>query len=85
VLYTRHYRAVDAASGGLMGAASDEQVARARELVTGAGQPFEVISLPEMAHSMHRQDPPLFTKLLTDWVQRLGHAVTGDGAAGGIR
>jgi pimeloyl-ACP methyl ester carboxylesterase len=72
MLYTHHFRAVDAASGALLGAASDEQVARARELVTGAGQPFEVVSLPEMAHSMHGQDPRLFTKLLTDWVQRLG-------------
>ena len=71
VLYTHHYRAVDPASGALMGAASDEQVARARELVTGAGQPFEVVSLPGMAHAMHEQDPQLFASLLTEWAQKL--------------
>lgn len=54
-----------------MGAASDEQVARARWLVTDAGQPFEVVSMPDMAHSMHAQDPQLFTRLLTDWAQKL--------------
>lgn len=71
MLYTHHFRAVDPATGAIMGAASDEQVARARELVTGAGQPFEVISLPDMADSMHAQDPQLFTRLLTDWLQKL--------------
>lgn len=71
VLYTHHYRAVDPASGALMGAASDEQVARARELVTGGGQPFEVASLPGMAHAMHEQDPQLFARLITEWAQKL--------------
>jgi pimeloyl-ACP methyl ester carboxylesterase len=71
MLYTHHYRAADPASGALMGAASDEQVARARELVTAAGQPFEVVSLPDMAHAMHEQDPQLFASLLTEWAQKL--------------
>jgi pimeloyl-ACP methyl ester carboxylesterase len=71
VLYTHHFRAVDPAAGALMGAASDEQVARARELVTGAGQPFEVVSLPGMAHSMHSQDPQLFARLVTEWADKL--------------
>jgi hypothetical protein len=50
-----------------MGAASDQQVQRARELVTGAGQPFEVASFPHLAHSMHRQDPKLVTSTVVDW------------------
>lgn len=71
VLYTHHYRAADPASGALMGAASDQQVARARELVTAAGQSFEVVSLPGMAHAVHEQDPQLFASLLTEWAQKL--------------
>jgi len=71
MLYTHHFRAIDPGSGALLGAASDEQVTRARELVTGAGQPFEVVSLPEMAHAMHEHDPKLFTQLLTEFAQRL--------------
>jgi pimeloyl-ACP methyl ester carboxylesterase len=74
MLYTHHFRAVDPASGALMGAAADEQVARAGELVTGAGQPFEVVSLPEMAHAMHAQDPALFTRLVTEFALKLGAA-----------
>jgi hypothetical protein len=34
-----------------------EQVAYARKLVTAAGQAFEVIDLPEMAHAMRAHDP----------------------------
>src|SRR5215468_9273160 len=56
VLYTHHFRVVDEGSGALMGAASDLQVARVQELVTGAGNAFELISLPDMGHSMHGQD-----------------------------
>jgi hypothetical protein len=39
--------------------------------VTKPDQPFQVISLPEMAHSMHDQDPQLFTSLLAGWARRL--------------
>jgi hypothetical protein len=46
-------------------------LAPAGDLVTKADQPFQVISLPEMAHSMHGQDPQLFTSLLAGWARRL--------------
>src|SRR3954447_25101518 len=52
ILVTHHFRAVDADTGTLMGAVSDLQVKRAGQLVTGAGQRFEVQDFPEMAHSM---------------------------------
>ena len=54
-----------------MGAVSDQQVDRARELVTHAGQPFKILSFPGMAHSMHGQDPQLFTRTVTSWSQTI--------------
>ncbi len=71
VLLTHHFRRIDEASGTLMGAISDLQAARARELVTAAGQPFELESFPTMGHSMHGQDPRLFTDTLAKWAARL--------------
>ena len=71
VLFTHHFRHVDAATGTLMGAVSDLQAARARELVEGAGQPFEYQSFPEMPHSMHGTDPALFARTVTEWAARL--------------
>jgi pimeloyl-ACP methyl ester carboxylesterase len=63
-----HVIAGDAAKPALLGAASDLQVARADALVTGAGNAFELVSLPTMGHSMHGQDPQQFTDILTTWV-----------------
>jgi hypothetical protein len=71
VFASRHFRSADPVAGALMGAASGEQVARTRELVTGAGQPFEVVLLPSMAHAMHEQDLRLSALLLTEWAQKL--------------
>ena len=71
VLMTHHFRRVDDASGTLMGAMSDVQAARARELVTAAGQSLELQSFPTMGHSMHGQDPGLFTKILAEWAATL--------------
>jgi hypothetical protein len=56
VLLTHHFRNVDEASGLLMGALSDLQAARVRELVTAAGQAVDYRSFPTMGHSMHGQD-----------------------------
>ena len=67
VLFTHHFRKVDEKTGTVMGAISDQQVARARELVTNVGQPFEVLSYPQMARMMHSQDPQLFTKNIVAW------------------
>lgn len=67
VLLTHHYRDADPDTGSLMGALSDLQVLRANELVTGAGQPFQTLELPGMAHQMHQQDPELFTRTVVEW------------------
>jgi pimeloyl-ACP methyl ester carboxylesterase len=71
VLFTHHFRRIDEATGTLMGASSDLQVSRARELVEGAGQPFEYRSFPEMPHAMHAADPELFARTVTEWASAL--------------
>lgn len=75
ILLTHHFREIDPATGGLMGAVSDQQVAYARKLVTAAGQAFEVIDLPEMAHAMHAHDPQRFTSTIVDWTSSLSSTV----------
>jgi hypothetical protein len=72
MLLTHHYREIDPGTGALMGAVSDQQVKRAGELVTEAGQAFAVVDLPDMAHTMHAHDPRLFTQTIVDWSSRLG-------------
>jgi pimeloyl-ACP methyl ester carboxylesterase len=71
VLLTHHFHIVDEATGALMGALSDLQAARVRELVSAAGQKIDYLTFPEMGHSMHGQDPALFAKTLTDWAAGL--------------
>jgi hypothetical protein len=71
VLLTHHFRAIDNDTGTILGALSDQQAKRARELVDFAGQPIQYVSLPQMAHAMHGHDPELFAKILTDWSQTL--------------
>jgi pimeloyl-ACP methyl ester carboxylesterase len=71
ILLTHHFRAIDPDTGTLMGAVSDLQVQRARQLVTGAGPQLELLDLPEMAHSMHSRDPELFTRTIVEWTRTL--------------
>jgi pimeloyl-ACP methyl ester carboxylesterase len=71
VLMTHHFRRVDDASGTLMGAISDLQAERARELVGATGQRFDYQSFPTMGHSMHGQDPRLFAQTLVEWAAKL--------------
>lgn len=71
MLYTHHMRFVDPNSGALIGAATDFQVERAKALVEGAGQLFEVVQAPDAMHSMHQTDPDRFAGILTEWAGRL--------------
>lgn len=71
VLLTHHFRRVDEASGALLGALSDLQAARARELIGAAGQSVDYRSFPTMGHSMHGQDPKLFCDTLVEWAAKL--------------
>jgi pimeloyl-ACP methyl ester carboxylesterase len=67
VLFTHHFRVIDGDTGNLIGAISDEQVEHVRQLVTGAGQPFEYRSFPEQPHAMHQADPHLYAGTVTEW------------------
>ncbi len=71
VLFTHHFRRVDETSGFVMGAISDLQAGKVRELVEAAGQPFDYRSFPQMGHAMHSQDPQLFADTLSGWAAAL--------------
>jgi pimeloyl-ACP methyl ester carboxylesterase len=71
VLFTHHMRFVNAEQGFMLGALSDLQIAKVRELVEGAGQPFEYRSFPQMGHAMHSIDPKLYVDTLTAWADTL--------------
>jgi len=71
VLLTHHFRVVDETTGTLMGALTNLQAARARQLIEAAGQTVEYRSFPTMGHAMHQQDPKLFAATLVEWLAKL--------------
>jgi len=71
VLLTHHFRIVDPA-GNLLGAMTDAQAARVRELLGGAGVRVAYRSFPEVGHSMHSEQPDLYVDTLLDWVDGIG-------------
>jgi hypothetical protein len=71
VLFTHHFRMVHEPTGALMGAISDLQADRVRQLVTDAGQPFEYVSFPEVPHSMHGADAKQYVDTLVAWARTL--------------
>jgi len=71
VLFTHHFRMVEPKSGALLGAISDLQVERVRERVTGLGNAFDYVSLPTKPHSLHGEDPRLYTETLAGWAKSL--------------
>lgn len=71
VLFTHHFRNIDEGSGRLQGALTDLQLRHVRELITGAGQRFDYISLPDMAHNMNQADPHRYVTILSDWAATL--------------
>ncbi len=71
VLFTHHFHMIDETTGTLMGALSDLQLERVRQLVTAAGNTFEYVSLPATPHSLHGQDPHLYTDTLVGWATSL--------------
>lgn len=70
VLYTHHFRMIDEGSGGLIGACSDIQAGRVTQLAKSGGQSITYKSFPMMAHSMHGQDPTLFSETLVEFFCR---------------
>ena len=72
MLFSHHFRIIDDKTGALMGASSDLQVERVRQLVTGAGNPFDYVSLPTSPHSLHGSNEHLYVETLLDWYGGLG-------------
>jgi pimeloyl-ACP methyl ester carboxylesterase len=70
VLLTHHFRFLDPETGCLMGALSDLQAKRVLELLAQAGVSAAYLSFEKMGHSMHGQDPALFTETVLDWSAR---------------
>jgi pimeloyl-ACP methyl ester carboxylesterase len=71
VLLTHHFRVIDPKTGNLLGALSDFQAEKVRELVTAAGAKIEYQSLPDAMHMMHLLDPPRYGKVLIAWAATL--------------
>ena len=71
VLLTHHFRTVDAETGRLTGASSDDQARRAREIVAAAGGRIDYRSFPDTPHSMHEHAPRQFVDTVLDWVATL--------------
>ena len=68
VLLTHHFRVVEEQSGTLLGALSDVQATRVRELLHEAGVSVEYRSFPEVGHSMHGTEPDLYVDTLLEWM-----------------
>lgn len=71
VLLTHHMRVVDPGTGRLLGALSDPQAARARELMESTGAKVDYESLPDALHVLHQFDPPRYAKIFTQWAASL--------------
>ena len=71
VLFTHHFRKINPVGDVLMGSVSDVQVTEARRLIEAAGQSFEYHSFPDKGHSLHGEDPTLYTATLRTWAKRL--------------
>ncbi|MFS8202185.1 alpha/beta fold hydrolase [Streptomyces sp. CWNU-52B] len=71
VLITHHHRAVDPQTGDVVGSLSDEQARKAQDLMESAGVEVHYASYPDAHHMMHRFDPALYVKLLTEWASAL--------------
>jgi pimeloyl-ACP methyl ester carboxylesterase len=71
VLLTHHFRTVDAATGRLVGASSDDQARRAREIVTAAGGRIDYRDFPDAPHAMHEHLPKQYVEAVLDFVATL--------------
>jgi pimeloyl-ACP methyl ester carboxylesterase len=72
VLLTHHMRITNEDSGFFLGAMSDQQAQRVRDLLTGAGVDVEYRSFPDVGHSMHGDRPDLYVETLFAWASSLG-------------
>lgn len=71
VLITHHQRAIDPATGNLIGALSDLQAQKARELVASAGVKVDYQSYPDALHMMHLFQPERYADIVRTWASTL--------------
>jgi pimeloyl-ACP methyl ester carboxylesterase len=71
VLLTHHFRSRRRGDGALIGAMTDQQARRVRELLTAAGVALEYRSIPTVGHAMHDQNPQLYVDTVLEWVKTL--------------
>jgi pimeloyl-ACP methyl ester carboxylesterase len=71
VLLTHHMRFVNPENGNLLGAMSDLQATKARELMASTGVAVEYQTLNDAAHAMHFADPKRFADVVTPWAKKL--------------
>ncbi|HKS98870.1 MAG TPA: alpha/beta hydrolase [Rugosimonospora sp.] len=71
VLFTHHFHHIDPDTGNVLGAITDHQVARVRQLIEATGNPFTYHAFPDMPHSMHGHDPATYAAIVADWAARL--------------
>ncbi|MFJ1763712.1 alpha/beta fold hydrolase [Amycolatopsis sp. NPDC088138] len=71
VLFTHHFHHVDPDTGNLLGAITDLQVRRVRQLIEATGNPFTYREFADMPHSMHGHDPATYVATVTAWADGL--------------
>ena len=71
VLLTHHMRNVNETTGVLLGAMTDQQAERVRDLLTDAGVAVDYRSFSEVGHSMHGERPDLYVDTLLDWFKSI--------------
>lgn len=67
VLFTHHFHQLDPDTGRLLGALSDLQARRVRQLIGAAGQTCTYQTFPTMPHSMHGHDPQQYADTILHW------------------
>ncbi|MTD57274.1 alpha/beta hydrolase [Amycolatopsis pithecellobii] len=71
VLFTHHFHHVDPDTGNVLGALTDLQVGRVRQLIEATGNSFTYRPFPEMPHSLHGYDPATYVATVTEWAGSL--------------
>jgi len=71
VLLTHHMRTVADGTGFLLGAMTDQQAQRVRDLLAAAGVTVDYRSFPDVGHAMHGERPDLFVDTVLDWVESI--------------
>jgi pimeloyl-ACP methyl ester carboxylesterase len=71
VLLTHHRRFTDEDTDVFLGALSDQQAERIRQLLEAAGVDVTYRSFPDVGHSMHGEQPELYVTTLLDWYDGL--------------